>query len=77
MRKYSPIISVMSGPGSSVTTESPDKQRIPCKYKRKKTSKFFIKGKEIIQEPNNPSKREKENSITDEEKHNTRNTYTI
>ena len=41
----------MSRPGASVTTVSQDKQRIPFKDKRKKTSKILIKGNETIQEP--------------------------
>ena len=60
----------MSGPGASVTTESPEKQRITRMNRRKKTLDTLIKGKEIIQELYNPSKREKEDSIPDEEKHN-------
>ena len=56
----------MSRPGSSVETIPPDKQHIPHKYKRNKTSETLIKRKEIIQEPENPSKREKEDSIYDE-----------
>ena len=66
----------MSRPGESITTVSPDKQCIPHKYKKKKNSETLIKGKEIIQEPDNPSKREKEDSITDE-KHYLKNTLTI
>ena len=56
----------MSGPGSSVTTESPDKQCISRKNKRKNTSDHLIKGKESIQVPENPIKRSKDDSITDE-----------
>ena len=49
----------MTRPGASVTTVSPDKQRFPSKIKRKKISETFIKGKESIQEPDNPIKRAK------------------
>ena len=56
----------MSGPGASVMTESTDKQHIPRKNLKK--SEFFIKGKESTQEPENPSKRAKEDSIPYEEK---------
>ena len=66
----------MSRPGASITPVSPDKQRIPCKYLKKKNSETLIKGKEIIQEPDNPSKREKEDSITDEKNY-LKNTLTI
>ena len=38
---------------------TPDKQRITRKNKIKKTSDTSIKGNEIIQEPDNPSKRAK------------------
>ena len=41
----------------------PDKQRLPFNIKRKKISENFIKGKESIQEPDNPSKREKEDGL--------------
>ena len=67
----------MSVPVASVTTESPDKQRIPCKDKRNKTSENLIKGQEIIQEPDNPSKSVKEDCIPDEETNNPKNTSTI
>ena len=49
----------MYRPGEIVTTVFPDKQRFPCKIKRKKISETLIKGKESIQEPYNPSKRAK------------------
>ena len=67
----------MSRLGASVTTVSSDKQRIPRKIKRKKTSETLIKGKYIIQEPDNPSKRPKENSITGEKNIIIKNTSTI
>ena len=57
----------MSGNGASVTSEFPDKQRINRKNKIKKTLDTLIKGKESIQEPENPGRREKEDSIPDEE----------
>ena len=46
-------------------TESPYKQLITCKYKRRKTSETLIKRKGSIQEPDKPSKGEKEDSIPD------------
>ena len=55
----------MSRPGASVMIVSPDKQRFPCKIKRKKILETLIKGRESIQEPDNPSKRAKEDIITD------------
>ena len=56
IRKDYSSLSVMSVHGESVSSVTPDKQRIPRKNKRKKTSDTFIKGKESIQEPDNPSK---------------------
>ena len=56
----------MSRTGASVTTVFPDKQRFPSKIKRKKISETLIRGKKSIQEPENPSKRAKQGSITDE-----------
>ena len=35
----------MAGPGASVTTESPDKQRIPCRDKSNKSFRNFDQGK--------------------------------
>ena len=64
----------MPGPGASVTTESLDKQSIPRNYKGNKTSETLIKWKESIQEPDNPSKREKWDSIPHEEQHNQKKT---
>ena len=58
----------MSWHGASVSSESPDKQRIPHKNKTKNTFDTSIKVKESIQEPENPSKRAKEDSIPDVEK---------
>ena len=49
----------MFRPGASVTNAFPGKQSIPRKDKRNKTLENLIKGKEIIQESENPSKREK------------------
>ena len=66
----------MSRSRESLTTISPYKQRIPREIKRKKISETLIKGKESIQEINNPSKRAKEDSITDAKKHK-KNTSTI
>ena len=53
----------MSRPGENVMTVLPDKQRFPFNIKRKKVSETLIKGKESIQEPDNPSKREKEDGL--------------
>ena len=56
----------MSRHEASITTVSLDKERIPCKIKRKRIPKTLIKGKESIQEPDNPSKMENEDSTIDE-----------
>ena len=64
----------MSGPGSNVSSESPDKQCINCKNERKKTLDNSIKEKESIQELDNPSRREKDDSIPDVEKNNLKKT---
>ena len=66
----------MLGPGASVTTESPNKKRIPCKDKREKTLETLIRVKESIQEPDNPIKWAIEDIIPDEKKFKI-NTYTI
>ena len=66
MRSDSPSLSSMSRHVASITTVSPDKELIPRKIKGKKISENLIKGKEIIQEPDNPSKRAKEDSSIDE-----------
>ena len=58
----------MSGHGENVSVESPDKQCIPRKNKRKNTPDTLIKGKESIQETDKPSKRANEDSIPDVEK---------
>ena len=55
----------MSRPGASTTTVSPDKERMHPKVKRNKISGNLIKGKESIQEQDNPSKMTKEDSIID------------
>ena len=57
----------MSRYEKSVSSITPDKQRIPCKNNRKKNPDTSITGKEIIQELENPSKRTKEDSIPDVE----------
>ena len=59
----------MYEPEASITTELPDKQCIPHKDKRKNNLYTSIKEKKIIQEPDNPSKRAKEDSIPYEVKH--------
>ena len=56
----------MSGPGASATTESLYKQSIPSQEFKKTIRKIWSK-KKSIQEPDNPSKRAKEDSIPDEE----------
>ena len=56
----------MSIPRASMKTVLPDKQRFPRKIKRNKFSETMIRGKDSIQEPDNPSKGAKEESITDE-----------
>ena len=58
-RSDSTSLSGMSGPGESVTSEFLYKKRILRKNKIKKTLDTSIKGKESIQEPENPSKRAK------------------
>ena len=67
----------MSRPGENVMTVLPDKQRFPFNIKRKKVSETLIKGKESIQEPENRSKREKEDSIPNIEKSSKKNTSTV
>ena len=66
--KENPSLSGISGHGSSVSSESPDKQRITRKNKRKNTSEISIKVRESIQVPDNPSKKAKEDSTSDEKK---------
>ena len=61
-------LSNMSGHGESVSSELIDKQDTPSKHKRNNTSDTLIKGKEIIQETDKPSKRANEDSIPDVEK---------
>ena len=51
-------VSVLSGHGESLSSVTSYQKRIPRKNKRKKTSDTFIKIKENIQEPVNPSKME-------------------
>ena len=75
--KYSSSLFSMSGHGASVSSESLDKQRIPRKNKINNTSDTHIKGKYNIQEIDNPSKREKEDSIPDVENNNNNNASTI
>ena len=53
----------MSGHRESVSSVTSDQQRIPCKNKIMKASDTLITGKETIQEPVNPSKRAKEDTI--------------
>ena len=77
IRKENSSLSGMSGHVASVLCESPDKQRITRKNKRRNTSDTLIKGKESIQVPENPSKRAKENSIPDVEKKSKKNPSTI
>ena len=58
----------MSGQRGSLSSVTRYKQHIPRKNKRKKTSETLITGKEIIQEPVNPGKRGKDDTIPDVEK---------
>ena len=58
----------MYGHGESLSSVTPDQKRIPYKNKRKKTSGNLIVTKETIQEPVNPSKLSKKDTITDVEK---------
>ena len=58
----------MSRAGEIITAVSPDKERIPGNIKRKKIPETFIKGKEIIQVPDNQGKKAKEDSLIDENK---------
>ena len=57
----------MSGHRESLPSVTPDQQSVPCKNKRRKNVDNFIKIKETIQEPVNPSKRAKEDTIPDVE----------
>ena len=52
----------------SLSSVTPDKQRITRKNKRRKTSDTFIMRKETIPEPVNPSKGAKDDTIPDVEK---------
>ena len=65
----------MSGHGEILSSVTTDKQRIPRKKKGNKTPDTFIKGKESIQKPDNPSKRAKESSIPDVEKMSKKNLH--
>ena len=68
-------LSLLSRHGASVSSESRDKQRIPCRNKVNNTPDTFIKAKEIIQIPDNPSKSVKEDSTPDVENNNNNNKY--
>ena len=59
MRRDSPSLSSMSRHGESITTVSTDKELTPHRIKGKKISETLIKGKESIQETDNPIKRAK------------------
>ena len=61
-------ISDFSGHKKRLSRVTPYQQRIPSKNKRKKTSDTLITQKETIQEPVNPSKSSKEDTIPDVEK---------
>ena len=61
-------LSFFSIHGEVLSSVTPDQQRIPRKNKRNKTSDTSIIRKEPIQEPVNPRKMSKENTITDIEK---------
>ena len=54
---------VLPGQGESLSSVAPDQQHSPRKNKRKKPSDTLIMRKVTIQEPVNPRKRAKENTI--------------
>ena len=56
------------GQGEILSSETPDTLRIPRKNKRKKNPDTSVIRKQPIQEPVNPRKREKYNTLTDVEK---------
>ena len=58
----------MSVHGASITTVSPDGERIPRKKGLKKLSEISITGNKITQEPDNQSKKLKVGSSIDETK---------
>ena len=66
--KDNPSLSDISGHEKSESNITPDKQRIPCKDKRSKTSETSIIGKDSIQESYKQIKRVKSVSIPDVEK---------
>ena len=55
--------------GEILSVVASDQQRIPCKNKREKSSDALVFTKETIQEPFDPRKRAKEDTITDVEKY--------
>ena len=55
----------MSVYGESITTVSPDGERIPRKKKKKKLSEISITGNKITQDPDNQSKKSKVGSSID------------
>ena len=57
----------MSGQGESLSSETPDTLRIPLNNKRKKTPYTLIIRKQPLQEPFNPRKMAKGNTLTDVE----------
>ena len=63
-------VSIMSIHGSIITTIYTDRDCIPGNNLKKKTSEILITGNEINQEPDNPSKKEKVDSIIYETKPN-------
>ena len=58
----------MSVHGESITTLSPDGERIPRKKGKKKLSEISITGNKITQEPDNQSKKSKVGSSIDVKK---------
>ena len=64
----------MSVQGDDLASTSPDNLRIPCKNKRKKTPDTSVIRKEPIVVPVNPSKKAKEDTITDVEKYSLKKT---
>ena len=64
----------MSGHEEILSIVTPYQQHSPCRKKIKKTPETLILRKEPIQEPVNPRKRAKEDTITDVEKYSPKET---
>ena len=61
-------VSVLSGQGEILSSVTSDIIFIPRNNKRKKNAGTYVVRKQPIQEPVNPKKRAKENTLTDVEK---------